>query len=196
MKKLFFSAFMALAFCIGSNAQTVITNNYGSPISGADGQSINDDDDDEALGVVNLVYYGFDGFSNYGLSDYMINPNKVGFDLNLRANFEKYGNYNVDFGPNYSFKIWGQDGKRLFLTAAVGPSFRMQDVAEISVDNKGKMHEDSKTQYKFDLFANARLTFNANRFTISAGYFIWGAEFKLSEGNKADGFNIALGYAF
>lgn len=190
MKKLFISAFMAMAFCIASNAQTVVSNNYGSPITGANEQSM--DDDDETLSIFNLVYYGFDGGSNYGFSDYWINPNNIGFEFNIRMNFEKYGNYNVDLGPNYSFKIWGQDNKKLLLTAAVGPSFRMQDVPEIN-DN-GKIED--KTKYKFDLFANARLTFNVNHINISAGYFLWGAEFKLSKGYRADGFNIALGYSF
>lgn len=196
MKKIFISAFMALVFGIAGNAQTVITNDYSSPITGADGQNVNSDDEDETIGAINFVYYGFDGFQNYGLSDYILNPNGIGFDFNLRANFEKYGNYNVEIGPNYSFKLWEQDGKKLLLTAAVGPSFRIQDVVELSYDKKGNVKEDSETKYKFDLFANARLAFNTGKFVLSAGYFIWGAEFKLSDGYKADGFNVALGYSF
>ena len=195
MKKLFLSAMMASAFLFGANAQTVITNDYGSPITGADGQSTNNDDEEEMLGVINLVYYGFDGFQNYGLSDYFLNPNSIGYEFNIRMNFEKYGNYNVDLGPNYTFKLWGQDNKKLLLTAAVGPSFRMQNVPEISYDSKGRMKEESKTKYKFDLFANARLAFNVGHFTLSAGYFLWGAEFKFEKGYKSDGFNVALGYA-
>ena len=184
---------MATAFLFGANAQTVITNDYGSPITGADGQNSNsNDDEEETLGVVNFVYYGFDGFQNYGLSDYFLNPNSIGFEFNIRMNFEDYGNYNFDLGPNYSFKLWGQDNKNLLLTAAVGPSFRMQDVPEYN--SKGKV--EKKTKYKFDLFANARLAFNVGHITLSAGYFLWGAEFKFEKGYKSDGFNVALGYAF
>lgn len=196
MKKLFFSAIMATTFLLGANAQTVITNDYGTPITGADGQSITNDEEEESLGVFNLVYYGFDGFKNYGISDYFINPNGIGFDFNIRMNFEKYGNYNVDLGPNYSFKLWGKDKMKLFLSASVGPSFRIQNVPEISYDSRGNIKEESSTKYKFDMFANARLTFNAGHITLSAGYFLWAAEFKFEDGYKADGFNVALGYAF
>ena len=196
MKKIFLSAFMTMAFLFGANAQTVITNDYGSPITGADGQNVSNDDEEETLGIFNLVYYGFDGFQNYGISDYWLNPNSIGFEFNIRMNFKKYGNYNIDLGPNYSFKLWGQDNKKLFLTAAVGPSFRVQDVPEISYDSNGRMKEKSKRKCKFDLFANARLAFNVGHFTLSAGYFLWGAEFKFEKGYKSDGFNVALGYAF
>lgn len=196
MKKIFLSAIMAIAFLMGANAQTVITNDYGSPIRGADGQSVTNDDEEETLGIVNLVYYGFDGFKNYGLSDYFLNPNGFGVDFNIRMNFEKYGNYNVDLGPNYTFKLWSSDNMKLLLTASVGPSFRMQDVPEFSYDNRGNVKEESSTKYKFDMYANARLALNVSRFTVSAGYFLWAAEFKFSEGYKSDGFNVALGYSF
>ncbi|MCR4810303.1 MAG: hypothetical protein K5896_10675 [Prevotella sp.] len=196
MKKLFLTAILATTFLWGANAQTVISNDYGSPITGADNQNINDIDDDETMGVFNLVYYDFDGGENYGISDYFLNPNAMGFEFNIRLNFEKYGNYNVDLGPNYSIKLWGQDDKKLLLTAAAGPSFRMQDVPKYSQGKNGNLKEESETKYKFDLFANARLSFKAGHFMLSAGYFIWGAEFKLSKGYKADGFNFALGYSF
>lgn len=132
MKKFFLSAIMASMFLFGANAQTVIVNDYSSPITGADGQTITTDDEEESLVIFNLVYYGFDGFENYGFSDCFINPNSIGFDFNIRGNFEKYGNYNFDLGPNYSFKLWGKDNMKLFLTASVGPSFRMQDIPEFS----------------------------------------------------------------
>ena len=196
MKKFFLSAIMVSMFLFGANAQTVIVNDYSSPITGADGQTITTDDEEESLGIINLVYYGFDGFENYGISDYFINPNSIGFEFNIRANFEKYGNYNFDLGPNYSFKLWGKDNMKLFLTASVGPSFRMQDIPEFSYTSNGNLKEERSTKYKFDLYANARLAFNAGHFNISAGFFLWAAEFKFDKEYKADGFNIALGYSF
>lgn len=198
MKKLFLSAMMVVAFLFEANAQTVITNDYGSPITGADGQnsSTSSDDEEETLVIFNLVYYGFDGFQNYGISDYWLNPNSIGGEFNIRMNFKKYGNYNFDIGPNYSFKLWGQDNKKLLLTASVGPSLRLQDVPEIKLDSKGRVKEESKSQFKFDLYANARLAFNVGHFTLSAGYFLWGAEFKFEKGYKSDGFNVALGCTF
>ena len=187
MKKLFLLTFLATSFLVGTSAQTVITNDYGSPITGAN---------DQTLGIFNLVYYGFEGRSNYGISDYFLNPNKFGFEFNIRMNFEKYGNYNFDIGPNYSFQVWGEGDKKLLITVAAGPSIRMQDVAEYKTDKKGNYKEEKKTKIKFDGFANARLAFNVGRFTISGGYFFWAPEFKFGKDEKADGFNVALGYSF
>ena len=48
MKKLFLSAIMATTLLFGANAQTVITNDYGSPVTGADGQQVSDNDDERA----------------------------------------------------------------------------------------------------------------------------------------------------
>lgn len=199
MKKTLLLILTAALFSLSSQAQTVITNDYGdSPITGADGQPVSSsDNDDEAISSFNVAYYNFDGDSNYGISVYGMNPNHVGVDFNIRLNFEKYGNYNVDLCLNYSFKLWGENGTKLLLVPSVGPSFRMQDRPKVDYNERtGNVKKESKTEYKFDLVANPRLALCANRFTFSVGYFLWGAEFKLKKGYKADGFNVALGYSF
>ena len=180
MKKTLLLAIMATMFLSATNAQTVITNDYGS--SSVTSAASQDADDRESFSAFGIGYYGFDGFHNWALNSHFLTPNGVGFDFNIRANFEKYGNYNADFGVNYSFQLWGQDDKRLLLTAAIGPSLRMQDDWE------------DKTHYYIDLFVNPRLAFNISRFTISAGYFLWGAKFKLGDDYRADGFNVSVGY--
>ena len=70
MKKIIFSAFIALIAFVSTNAQDVITNNYDSPITSADGQSVNTNstEEDESFGGLGLMYYSFDGFENYGLN--------------------------------------------------------------------------------------------------------------------------------
>lgn len=195
MKKFFCLAMLAFAFGFNANAQTVIENDY-SPITQADGTSTTvTDNEDESIGAFNITYYKFDGFENWGFSDYFINPNSLGIDFAIRMNFKKYGNYNIDLGPNYAFKLWSNDNMRLFLIPALGPSFRMQEVPEVSVNKKtGKVTEETKTEYKFDFFANVRLTFCVGRFLISGGYFYWSPEFKFDGDTKVDGFNVSIGY--
>lgn len=196
MKRFYLTVLVATVFLLGANAQTVIKNDYSTSESSAEDQNTSKEAEEESIVSMNLVYYGFDDYSNYGLSDYFINPNGVGMDLNIRMNFKEYGNYSFELGPNYSFKLWGQNKTKLFLTAAVGPSVRMADALKITTDSKGKVHKESVTKVKFDMFANVRLTFNAGRLVLSAGYFMWSPEFKFGEKSRMDGFNVALGYAF
>ena len=192
-KKLLLTAIMVSTFLVGTNAQSVISNDDGLPITSTD-ENGNNENEREIKDFINLVYYGFDGFQNYGISNYYLNPNNIGYEINLRMNLESYGNGNIELGPNCSFKLWGQANMKLLLTAAVGPSFRIQNVPEISYDSKGWKKEESKTVYKLDLFANARLSFVMGHLSLSAGYFLWGAEFKFSEGYKSQGFNAAIGW--
>ena len=88
MKRLLFTAVMATAFFFGTNAQTVINNDYSSPITGADGQSVSQSSDEESeswsYGAVG--FYSFDGFENWGLTYGGINPNGIGIDFALRMN--------------------------------------------------------------------------------------------------------------
>lgn len=174
---------------------TIIANDYGTS-STTINQNTNEDNVKESVTSMNFVYYGFDGYQNYGLSDYFLNPNSVGFDFNIRYNFKKYGNQSYDIGPNFSFKLWGQGNNKLFLVAAAAPSLRIQSVPEVKVDSKGKVKTKDKTKVFCDLIINPRLTLCASRLSLSIGYFLWGAEFKLSDGYKTDGFNAAIGIAF
>lgn len=77
--------------------------------------------------TVGLGYYGFNGMENYGITIQGYNVNGVSIDMALRANFEDHGNYNCDFGVNYTFGLYQKDDFGLYLTLAAGPSFRTQD---------------------------------------------------------------------
>ena len=197
MKKLFLSAFMTMAFLFGASAQTVITNDYGSPITGADGQnsSTSSDDEQESFGYAGLMYYGFDGFENYGIFYGITTPNGVGFDAALRAQFKSHGNFNTDLFINYSFGLWSQNDNQLLLTLAAGPSMRTYDEVK-GVNKYGNVEYDSgKTA--FDGVINPRLTIKFGRLVLTGGYFYWAPKFKFSKDDGATGgFNVGLGYSF
>ena len=191
MKKLILSAIMATAFLLGTNAQTVIPTDYDSSNSKVVSQTTNNNDEEVGLATVSINYYGFDGYKNYGVSWGFLKPNKIGIDVGWRGDFKKEGNFNVDLGPNYSFKLLGQDNTNLFFTLSVGPSVRIQGIEQ--VNDKGTT--ELKTKLKLDMFGNDRLTLNVGKVVLSAGYFLWSNEFKLDKENKADEFNVALGIA-
>lgn len=194
MKKLLFTALMATAFLFSANAQTVISNDYGSPITGADGQSASQDSDDEAeaFGYVGLMFYSFDGFENYGLFFGNTNPNGLGLDFAVRASFKEHGNVNTDIMFNYSIGLVEKSSTQVAVTLALGPSLRMQDEIK-GVDKKGNL-EWEKSKIFCDCVINPKLTVRIDKVVISAGYFYWAPKFKFSKDDGATGgFNIGLG---
>lgn len=197
MKKLLLSAIMATVFLLGTNAQTVITNDYGSPITGADGQdaSQNKEEEKESFGAIGLMFYSFDGFENYGLFATHINPNGVGMDFALRANFKDHGNFNADILINYSFDLWSQNSNQLLLTLAAGPSLRTQDQLK-GIDSRGKLEYD-EGKFFVDCIINPRITVKFGKFVLTGGYFYWAPKFKFTKKDGATGgFNVGLGYDF
>lgn len=197
MKKIIFSAFIALIAFVSTNAQDVITNNYDSPITSADGQSVNTNstEEDESFGGLGLMYYSFDGFENYGLNSNYTNPNGVGLDFGVRAQFKDHGNFNFDLLFNYSFGLWKQDSNQLLLTLAAGPSLRTQD--EISGFDKRGNIEYNSDKFFIDAVVNPRLTVKFGKIYITGGYFYWAPKFKFSKDDGATGgFNIGIGIAY
>lgn len=196
MKRLFLSALVATVFLMGTNAQNVIKNDYSSPITGADGQSTTSSDDEaESFGYAGIMYYGFDGFDNWGIFYGITSPNGLGLDAGLRAQFKSHGNFNGDVLLNYSFGLWSQNNNQVLLTLAAGPSIRTYDEIE-GVDNKGKLkYKSGKTA--FDGIINPRLTIKFGKIVVTGGYFYWAPKFKFSKDDGATGgFNIGLGYSF
>lgn len=175
MKKVLFSAIMAVMAFTNANAQTVVTNDYNTPITD---ETIQQDRGRESLVTMSLSYYNFEGGYNVGFSDSYIRPNFIGFDFNYRLSFKDKGNMNFDLGVNYSPKLWSENDYALFLTPSVGPSFRIQD---------GK--------FNVDFYFNPRLIFNYKSFIVSAGYYMWVAKANFSDGMN-HGFQASLGYVF
>lgn len=177
MKKKFMCAFMALAFCIGINAQTVITNNYDSPITGADGQSIDDDDDAEGIAYAGLTVYEGPAFA---LNFRGQNWNALGFELNLMTG-KDFENFESNINLNYSFGLWKDSDKMLLLTLAAGPSL-----------NFYKINDENKMAC--NLYVNPYMTFKINRFVLSAGYSLCFAKWDFD--NRGDAFHVGVGYCF
>lgn len=188
MKKFFISAFMALVFCIAGNAQTVISNNYGSPITGADGQSIHDSDDQESIGYGGLGYYSYDGGENYSLSYGTYTFNGFGYGMNLRSNLkfgEHESSFNGDILLNYSLGAYSNDNVKVLITPEIGPSLGTRS----AYNSKGEI-EDS--QIFIDGFVGLKATVVYNKIVLSLGYHMWAPKWKFGK-EKADGFYAQIG---
>lgn len=163
-----------------------------TPQVSAPSESTDTSKKEEMLGIYNLAYYNFSdvvGKCNYGISTYFLRPNGIGGEFNIRLTFKKYGNYSVDLGPNYTFKLWGNDNSKLLFTVAAGPSIRKQEVLKYS----SSYREETKDRWYVDLFINPRIGFNYKGVVISGGYFLWTHKFKFGKDERIDGFNVALG---
>ena len=197
MKRLLFTAVMATAFFFGTSAQTVINNDYSSPITGADGQGVSQSSDDEAesysYGAVG--FYSFDGFENWGIAYGGINPNGIGLDFAFRMNFKEHGNFNVDVLLNYSVGLVSNGSTQVALTFALGPSFRTQDELK-GVNSKGNLEWENGKFFCAGV-VNPRLSVKLGKLALSAGYFYWAPKFKFSKDDGATGgFNCSLGLSF
>ena len=202
MKRYFILALSAFAFGTILNAQTVINNNFDENPSTSLKTQTDYKEKDEMISSANFVFYTFKGINNFGLSNYWINPNGIGGDFNIRANFKEHGNFSFDLSINYAFKLWQQEKNKLMFVVAVGPSIRIQDALK-NIDynvNKTTGKVTTKEEYKSkvfcDLFINPRFAFKAGHFNLSAGYFLWSAKWKFSNGAVLHGFNASVGYSF
>lgn len=195
MKKSILTALVAIV-CLSVNAQTVITNNYDSSTNSADGQSVqpNTDDEKESFGYLGLMYYSFDGFENYGAVTGIVNPNGIGYELAIRSQFKKHGNYNFELLLNYSFGLWAQGANQVAFTLAAGPSMRSYEEIE-GMDKYGNFKYKAATA--FDCILNPRLTAKFGNLIISGGYYYWAPKFKFSKDDGATGgLNIGVGVTF
>ena len=164
----------------------------------------------ETMTSAGISYYGFDGFDNWGIAIQSIKPNGVSGELALRTNFDDHGNYNLDLGINYSFALLTSGDVKLYLTAAAGPSLRLQDEYKgtetvVTQHNSlalgkyttsyDKENWDSNNFY-VDCYLNARATLAYKSIAISGGYYYWAPKFKFGKKYKADGFMATVGFFF
>lgn len=194
MKKFLLSALAVLAMGLSVNAQTVISNDYGSSTSEGVGiaSKTSSEEDDEMIAGMALKYYSFDGGWNLGYGGEFLNPNGLGGEFTIRADvehFAEHGNYNIELGLNYSFKLFSENNTKLLLVLAVGPSVRMQDAYNFKKDKW-----DSKVF--FDCYMNPRIVFNYKRLLLSGGYYLWAPEFEFGSDYRGDGLYLSLGYTF
>lgn len=143
-----------------------------------------------------IVYYGFDGYSNYGASwnRYGLR-NSWGSELNIRSDFKHYSNYNVDLGVNYIHPISVKENNGLYIIGALGPSLRTQRYPDVKTNkNTGKTTIETGVKMYIDIFANARLMYKHNKFRVSAGGFLWSAECNFSSDYTKFGWYASIGY--
>lgn len=203
MKKFFLSAIMAVTAFTYTNAQTVVTNDYSTPVT--DEKIQKDIEEKSSFSVVSFNFYTFKGINNFGVSYNYISPNSIGLEYAFRSQFKNGGNYSLDIGINWSFQLWKEDKMSLFFTPALGISLRLQKVMEI----KSKYHYDSsirrgytvqeleeETKIKVDPYFNPRVIFRYDHFAVSAGYYMWAQEAKFKDGYLGHGFQASVGYVF
>lgn len=190
MKKILITIIASLAI-LSSNAQTVVRNNYDTPVTE---EVIQHDEKENAFySSWGLSFYSFKGGENYGTTSTFIKSNNVGFEFAIRTDFKSHSNYNMDLGLNYSFYLWGQDKTMLFFTPSAGLSLRIQDVLD-NINKYGR--EEYKTKFYLDVYANPRLNLMINRVHLSVGYYMWAAEAKFEDPYLLHGFQAGIGVIF
>lgn len=136
-----------------------------------------------------LMYWGFDGYENYGVFAESTTYNNVGVEMAGRTKFEKHSNYNWELGLNYSFGIFREEKSALMLTASFCPiSVRTQEEYNYKSDKY-----QSKTY--FDAYYSLRLSLKLGCVDLTGGYFYWAPKWEFGKDYKIDGFCIGLMYS-
>ena len=130
---------------------------------------------------------------NYGLYLSYYTINGWALNMNFRSSFKKYGNYNLDLALlGYSARVWGNGDADLLVSAVAGPSLRSNKVVDGVNMATGEMKEDFKMFV--DAYIAASVMLRYKKITLTAGYDVWGLQFKFSKGNRGNGFYAAVGY--
>lgn len=187
MKKLFLSAIMATTLLFGANAQTVITNDYGSPVTGADGQQVSDNDDERAKGGIDISYQAVDGGFGMGFSmvfNYLVfNVSWISGDTDKYI--EKNEGWRAGVGLNY--RHWLTDF--LYIEGQAGVEY-----SHATLKMKGG---DKNSDGDFGMFVTPRvgvplLNIADAKWGIVAGYRWDFNKFKFSKEYTADYFTIGI----
>ena len=135
----------------------------------------------------------YDGMQNYGLYLSYYTINGWALNMNFRSSFKKYGNYNLDLALlGYSARVWGNGDADLLVSAVAGPSLRSNKVVDGVNKATGELKEDFKMFV--DAYIAASVMLRYKKITVTAGYDVWGLQFKFSKGNRGNGFYAAVGY--
>lgn len=164
--------------------------------------SVTDTDEKETKKLLSANVMLFSGEGNFtdrlnmGIGWHFITLNGFGFDFAIRSNSARYGNRNFDYGPNYSYKLWANDKNKLYATAALCLSSRVQGMPDVTITSSGKTKEEVKYKYFFDFVANARVSYELPKVILSAGLVLWAPQFKFSDGYFSTGFHLSLAFRF
>lgn len=129
---------------------------------------------------------------NACLGWHYITLNGFGFEFITRSTSTTYGNRNFDIGPNYSYKLWENKKNCLYVTGALCLSSRIQGMPDVVVTSSGKTKQETKYKFFLDYVANARVSYELPKFTMSAGFVFWAPDFKFSDGYSSNGFHLSL----
>lgn len=180
MKKATVMAVIAAALSVSANAQTVITNNYDSPISSVNPQT--DNSDSFVMGNDINVSYNSDskiaGFSFIGNVS-----NSVYWGLNISADIDGFDTYSSAFqlGVGKRYLI----GESFLVQGKIGPYAGYTSYKESQYDNSnGKVTEKDKGKFLYG--ANAGIaagiklwnTKKGNSTFLTVGYYLNAMEFK------------------
>ena len=206
MKKSILIAIFAVALGINTNAQVVISNDFGTPVGNADdlnsdvNWSWNDDyhrqrggsnvyeddyDYDDPYFYVGASWYLNKATNSFGINGGYQRWNNFGGELNVMTDQSFQAFYDFNLGVNWSFGLWKTGSSMGILTFAIGPSFFMYKA------------EDDSYKNQVDFVVDPRLVVRVNHILISAGYQQRFYKFKLTKENTADPmFHLGLAYCF
>ncbi|MBQ9561106.1 MAG: hypothetical protein IJV10_02365 [Prevotella sp.] len=200
MKRIILSVIISALGFGNTYSQTIVRNNYDTPIGDETIQQDREEHGNQRIGVIKFTFLSFKGGENYGIGGELLNANGIGGEYCVRTDFKSHGNINIDLGLNATYEILKDDDTNFLFTIAAGPSIRMQDeLSDIKVNYNqytGKYTTTEKYDFKFyvDLIVNPRFSLRYKNVLISAGYFMWAPKAKFSDGALAHGFQATLGY--
>lgn len=144
--------------------------------------------------AIGLSYHSFKGANNFGFFSQMLNSKMKGWGLEwgFRSSFKEYGNYSVDFGPNYSFLLYQKGDIHCLLTLGAGLSYRFYKKPE--VDKKGNVSH--KLGFTVDVIADPRVCLIYKRLMLNIGYSMCSNEWRFDNDNRADGLLLEVGFCF
>ena len=187
MKRMFLSAIMATAFLFGANAQTVITNDYSSPITQAEGQQIDNSDDEKSSASFDLSYQGIENGFGLGMT-WVFNHFAINFSW-LEGDTNQYITKNEGWraGIGLNYRHWLSDF--FYIEGQAGIEY-----THATLKMKGG---DKYSDGDFGLFLTPRIgipliNISDGKLGIVAGYRWDFNKFKFSKENTADYFTIGI----
>jgi opacity protein-like surface antigen len=190
MKKMICAVMMALAMTASVNAQTVIANNYDSPISSANGQSANNDFDPlGSQGGFEVKYHAIEKGWGVGL-DYVFSHFLIGYNY-------LFGETGDMVKSNSGMEIYAGGNYRYHITEQFFVEGRlMAGWYNWEIETKYKSGKTTKTNKittdKAFLGFAPQIGIDFGSWGINAGYRWDWVDFQFDKDHTADRFTIGL----
>lgn len=209
MKRTILTLLFPALLTVYTNAQVVISNDYGTPVGQAG--DLNDDVDwrwnddyhrsqtaaqgnssyssaidyEDPFMYAGLSWYNTTGTNTFGLNVGYLRWNGLGADFNVSTDesFKNFWDFNLNI--NYAFGLWNNDSSAGMITFAVGPSFYTSKTG------------DDGSESTFNLVTNPRFTIRVNHILFNLGYRIQFNKFKFKKENTSDAvMHFGIAYCF